>query len=148
MINTPVFKAHLHVEVIPGEGVLILSEEAAKALHGGAYEKIVPLMDGRHSTDEIVDALSGQVDAARVYYVLNGMEANGYLAEATPDIPASVAAFWHGAGIEPAAALAALRESGWPSGLSAKRIPQRCCRLWRQRESSSARGNRATCCWC
>ena len=110
MINTPVFKAHLHVEVIPGEGVLILSEEAAKALHGGAYEKIVPLMDGRRSTDEIVDALSGQVDAARVYYVLNAMEANGYLAEATPDIPASVAAFWHGAGIEPAAALVALRD--------------------------------------
>ena len=47
MISTPVFKAHLHVEVIPGEGVLILSEEAAKALHGGAYEKIVPLMDGQ-----------------------------------------------------------------------------------------------------
>ena len=46
MIRTPVFKAHLHVEVILGEGVLILSEEAAKALHGGAYEKIVPLMDG------------------------------------------------------------------------------------------------------
>ena len=110
MINTPVFKAHLHVEVIPGEGVLILSEEAAKALHGGAYEKIVPLMDGRRSTDEIVDALAGQVDAARVYYVLNGMEAKGYLTEATPGIPASVAAFWHGAGIEPAAALAALRD--------------------------------------
>ena len=110
MISTPVFKAHLHVEVIPGEGVLILSEEAAKALHGGAYEKIVPLMDGRRSTDEIVDALAGQVDAARVYYVLNGMEAKGYLTEATSDIPASVAAFWHGAGIEPAAALGALRD--------------------------------------
>jgi oxazoline/thiazoline synthase len=110
MINTPVFKAHLDVEVIPGEGVLILSEEAAKALHGGAYEKIVPLIDGQRSRDEIVDALAGQVDAARVYYVLNGMEAKGYLTEATPGIPAGVAAFWHGAGIEPAAALAALRD--------------------------------------
>lgn len=110
MINTPVFKAHLHVEVFPGEGVLILSEEAAKALHGGAYKKIVPLIDGQRSTDEIVDALAGQVDAARVYYVLNGMEAKGYLAEATPDIPASVAAFWHGAGIAPSVALASLRD--------------------------------------
>ena len=64
----------------------------------------------RRSTDEIVDALAGQVDAARVYYVLNGMEAKGYLTEATSDIPASVAAFWHGAGIEPAAALGALRD--------------------------------------
>jgi oxazoline/thiazoline synthase len=110
MINTPVFKAHLHVEVIPGEGVLVLSEDAARALHGGAYEKIVPLMNGQRSRDEIVDALAGQVDAARVYYVLNGMESKGYLTEATSDIPASVAAFWHGAGIEPAAALAALRD--------------------------------------
>ena len=110
MLSTPVFKAHLHVEVIPDEGVLILSEEAAKALHGGAYEKIVPLMDGQRSTDEIVDALAGQVDAAKVYYVLNSMESKGYLTEATPDIPASVAAFWHGAGIEPTAALSALRD--------------------------------------
>ncbi len=110
MIKKPVFKAHLHVEVVPGEGVLILSEDAAKTLQGGAYEKIVPLIDGRRSMDEIVDALAGQVDAARVYYVLNSMEAKGYLAEATPDVPASVAAFWHGAGIDPAAALAALRD--------------------------------------
>ena len=109
MIDTPVFKAHLHVEVIPGEGAVILSEDAAKALHGGAYEKIVPLIDGRRSTDEIVDALAGEVDAARVYYVLNEMEAKGYLTEAAPGIAANVAAFWHAAGIEPAAALAALR---------------------------------------
>ena len=110
LLNTPTFKANLHVTVIPGEGVLILSEEAAKALHGGAYEKIVPLIDGCRSTDKIVDALAGQVDAAKVYYALNIMEAKGYLAEATPGIPASVAAFWHGAGIEPAAALAAFRD--------------------------------------
>jgi oxazoline/thiazoline synthase len=110
MINIPVFKSQLHVEVIPGEGALVLSEEAARALHGSAYEKIVPLIDGRRSRDEIVDALAGQLDAARVYYVLNGMEAKGYLTEATQDIPASMAAFWHGAGLEPAAALAALRD--------------------------------------
>jgi ribosomal protein S12 methylthiotransferase accessory factor len=98
------------VEVVPGEGVLILSEEAAKTLQGCAYEKIVPLIDGRRSIDKIVDALAEQVDAARVYYVLNSMEAKGYLAEATPDIPAGVAAFWHSQGIAPAAALAALRD--------------------------------------
>jgi oxazoline/thiazoline synthase len=110
MLSIPVFKAHLHVEVIPGEGALILSEEASNALHGGAYEKIVPFVDGQRSTDEIVDVLAGQVDAATVYYVLNSMESKGYLTEATPDIPASVAAFWHATGIEPAVALAALRD--------------------------------------
>lgn len=110
MINKLVFKAHLRVEVINGEGVLILSEETANALHGDAYEKIAPLIDGQHSADQIVDKLAGQVDATKVYYALNIMEAKGYLTEATPDIAVSVAAFWHGAGIEPAAAVAALRQ--------------------------------------
>ena len=110
MLITPIFKAHLHVEIIPGEGVLILSEEAAKALYGGAYEKIVPLIDGQRSTDAIVDALAGKVEAVKAYYMLNTMESSGYLTEATPAIPASVAAFWHSAGINPAAALAALRD--------------------------------------
>jgi oxazoline/thiazoline synthase len=109
MLNIPVIKAHFHVEVIPGEGVLLLSDEIAKTLHGGAYEKIVPLIDGIRSTDEIVDALMGEVDVARVYYVLNGMETKGLLAEATPDVPTAAAAFWHSAGVDPAAALAAMR---------------------------------------
>lgn len=87
MLNTPAFKAQLHVKIIPGEGVLILSEDAAKALHGGTYEKIVPLIDGRRSTDEIVDVLACQADAATVYYVLNILEAKGYLVEASPDMP-------------------------------------------------------------
>lgn len=109
MLNTPAFKAHLHVELLPDEGVLILSEDTSNALHGRAYEKIVPLIDGHRSTDAIVDALAGQVDAATVYYMLGIMEAKGYLTEATPDIDTSVAAFWHSAGVDPAAAQAALK---------------------------------------
>lgn len=110
MLNIPAFKAHLHIEVIPSEGVLVLSEGAAKALHGPSYEAIAPLIDGLRSSDEIVDALAGKEDPAKVYYVLNTMQANGYLAEATPAVSASVAAFWHGVGIDPAAAVAALRD--------------------------------------
>lgn len=109
MLNTPTFKSNLHVEIISGEGVLIISEEAANALHGKAYEKIVPLIDGQHSTHQIVDALDGQVDAAKVYYAMSIMVSKGYLSEATPAIDRSVAAFWHGAGIEPAVAIKALQ---------------------------------------
>lgn len=103
------FKTHLHIEIIQGEGVLILSEEAAKALHGSTYEKVVSLIDGQRNADAIVDALAGQVDAAKVYYVLNNMRAKGYLADTMPDIPKEVSAFWHGSGIEPGVALAELR---------------------------------------
>ena len=110
MINTPVFKSHLHVEVFPREGVLLLSEDGSKVLHGDAFEKIVPLIDGHRSADAIVDALADQVDAARAYYVLNILEAKGYLAEASQDLPASLSAFWQVSGIDAAAAQAALRE--------------------------------------
>jgi bacteriocin biosynthesis cyclodehydratase domain-containing protein len=103
------FKTHLHVEIVRGEGVLILSEEAAKALHGSTYEKVVAMIDGQRNADAIVDALTGQVDATKVYYVLNHMRDRGYLADTMPDIPEQVSAFWHGSGIEPGVALAALR---------------------------------------
>src|SRR6478735_5135668 len=109
MFSTPIFKAHLHVDTIPGEGVLVLSEDTAKVLHGGAYEKIVPLIDGQRTTDEIVNALSGDVDAAKIYYALALLETNGHLAESTPEIAPATAAFWHGMGIEPRAAIEALR---------------------------------------
>ena len=110
MIKIPAFKNHLHVDVISGEGVLILSEAEAKALHGSAYEKIVPLIDGKRSSDEIVDALAGQLDAAIIYFMLNKMEAKGYLSESCPTIPNDIAAFWHVEGINPEQALQALRD--------------------------------------
>ena len=92
------------------EGVLLLSEAGSKVLHGDAFEKIIPLIDGHRSADAIVDALADQVDAARAYYVLNILEAKGYLAEASPDVPASLSAFWQVSGIDARAAQAALRE--------------------------------------
>jgi len=108
-MNIPAFKSHFHVEVFPGEGVLLLSEAGSKALYGRAYELVASLVDSRRSADEIVDDLTGQVDAATVYYVLTLLESKGYLAEAAPEIPAATAAFWHGMGLEPRTALAALQ---------------------------------------
>jgi ribosomal protein S12 methylthiotransferase accessory factor len=111
MLSKPAFKSHLRVEVFPGEGVLLLSEHGSKVLHGDAFEKVVPLLDGHHSTDSIVDALAHQVDAARVYYVLNMLQARGYLAEGAQDIPQGIAAFWQASGMDAAVAQAALREN-------------------------------------
>ncbi|MDD2923576.1 TOMM precursor leader peptide-binding protein [Rhodoferax sp.] len=109
MLNTPIFKAHLCVEVIPGEGVLLLTEDGAKALHGALFEALVPLLDGQRSSDQIVAALAAQADAARVYYALLRLEQLGYLCEAAPGIAAETAAFWHGLGMAPSTALQALR---------------------------------------
>ena len=110
-MTKPVFKLHLQVSVIPGEGVLVLSDEKAWALHGKVYELLAALIDGSRNADEVVDALAGKVDAATAYYALALLEKNGHIAESVPDIPNETAAFWHGLGIEPHAAIQALRAS-------------------------------------
>jgi ribosomal protein S12 methylthiotransferase accessory factor len=90
MMDIPAFKTHFHVEVIPGENVLLLSEDTVRALHGTAYEKVFPLIDGRRSIDEIVDALTHELDAAAAYYVLHELESKGYhnMANSTSPGPA------------------------------------------------------------
>lgn len=100
MIRIPAFKAHLHIEVLAGEGVIVLAEEKLHILRGTGYEKVVPLIDGLRSTDDIVDALNGSVEAARVYYVMTLLETKGHIGEAAPEIAPAVAAFWHAAGID------------------------------------------------
>ncbi len=108
MIKAPRFKPHLSPVVLPDEGVLLMSEEGARALHGRLYERIAPLLDGAHSVDDLIKALSDQYDAAHVYYALMLLEKNGYLCEATPNIPVDRAAFWSGLGLDASSAVAAL----------------------------------------
>jgi len=110
-MKTPAVAPHCRLQTVSGEGALALSERGAKAFYGAAYERVVPLIDGCRSADDIADALAGSVDAATVYYVLNILEQRGCVAEATPEIPPALSAFWHEAGVEPRAAMEALRRS-------------------------------------
>lgn len=107
MLKHPVFNPHYQVVTIPGEGVLLLSEQGDKALYGPIYEAVAPLLDGR-SPDAIANALAGRIDAAKVYYALMLLEKNGHIAERLPDIQPEAAAFWHGLGADPSAVRAAL----------------------------------------
>ncbi len=107
-MKTPAVAPHCRLQTVPGEGALALSERGAKAFYGAAYELVVPLIDGRRSADDIADALDGRLDAATVYYVLNILEQRGCVAEATPEIPAALSAFWREAGVDPRAAVEAL----------------------------------------
>ena len=107
-MTRPVFEPHMRVNVIPGEGVLVWSEEKISALHGRVYELLAPLIDGTRNADELVDALAGQVEGAKVYYALAMLEQNGHVADNSPEIADQTAAFWHGMGIDPRVAIQAL----------------------------------------
>jgi len=111
MLQRPRFKPHLTPARIPDEGVLLLSEEGARALHGRPYERLAPLLDGTRTPDDLVAALADEFEAAHVYYALLLLEKNGHLEDAAPAISADIDAFWSRLGVSAAVAQARLAET-------------------------------------
>jgi oxazoline/thiazoline synthase len=100
MFRRPQFKRHLRVEVVPGEGVFVLSELRQDVLQGSLYELIAPLLDGR-PVEEVCAKLNGQITPARVFYTLAQLEKRGYLIEAGDARPIAESALWGEQQIDP-----------------------------------------------
>nr|ACA04483.1 TenD [Nostoc spongiaeforme var. tenue str. Carmeli] len=103
-------KPHFHIEVIEPKQVYLLGEQGNHALTGELYCQIVPLLDGQHTIEQIIQKLDGQVPAEYIDYVLNRLAEKGYLTEATPDLSPEVAAFWTELGIAPTVAAQGLKQ--------------------------------------
>jgi ribosomal protein S12 methylthiotransferase accessory factor len=93
MLSRPRFRPHFHAEVVPGEGVFLLSESGHTLLRGRLYELVAPLLGGR-TAEEVCDRLRGHASPAQVYYALAQLERKNYLCEDEPALPVSQAAFW------------------------------------------------------
>jgi ribosomal protein S12 methylthiotransferase accessory factor len=93
MLQRPRFKPHLHVEVVAGEGVFVLSEDNQTVLQGRLYEQVAPLLDGR-PLERVREALSGRLAPARLYYTVNMLQQKGYLCEAADVGADGEAALW------------------------------------------------------
>jgi ribosomal protein S12 methylthiotransferase accessory factor len=111
MLKRPQFKAHLHVEVVEGEGIFLLSEHKQSLLKGRLYELVVPLIDGHRSVDDIVQRLRDKADPARVLYALARLEQKGCLAECEETLQVGEAALWTIQGIDPQLAVRRLAET-------------------------------------
>jgi bacteriocin biosynthesis cyclodehydratase domain-containing protein len=94
MLQRPSFQPHIHVENVEGEGVFLLWETGQALLQGRLYQLIAPLVDGRRSSDQIVDALEGQVSAPQVYFALQQLAGRGYLLESDDGLDPGLAALW------------------------------------------------------
>ena len=104
MLARPTFKPHLHVEVVAGEGLVLLSETDHVILSEPLYASVAPHLDGRHSADAIAAALSGQAETAEVRRVLEDLERRGLLAEPCSDDAVGEAALWASHDVDPAIA--------------------------------------------
>ncbi|MDB5308475.1 MAG: adenylate cyclase [Gemmataceae bacterium] len=110
MLTQPRFKPHFRVQVVPGEGVFVLTDTAQTLLKGRLYEQIVPHVDGRPA-DDLCDQLLDEVSAAEVYYILGQLERRGYLCDKDGSLSAEEAAFWSAQQVDPSVAARRLAET-------------------------------------
>jgi ribosomal protein S12 methylthiotransferase accessory factor len=109
MLSRPRFQPHFHVEVVPGEGVVLLSDRRHSLLRGRLYELVVPWLDGR-TADDVCARLRAEASPAEVYYALTQLERKGYLCEEEPALPAGQAALWSSQQVAPSAAVRRLAD--------------------------------------
>jgi ribosomal protein S12 methylthiotransferase accessory factor len=99
------FQPHLRVEVA-GDGMVFLVGEIERfMLKGRLHQLVAPLLDGRRSEWEIVEALAGHASPPEVMYALTVLEQKGYIGEAPADVPPEIEAFWRSLGVDAARAV-------------------------------------------
>ena len=111
----PMYGRHLAVEVVAGDGVVLLGERSCVVLTGRLHERLAALLDGRSTADDIVDQLSDEHSTEEVYFALLSLVEQGCIVEGlsddarpTPNDPSagastgarsdSLASFWDGLG--------------------------------------------------
>jgi ribosomal protein S12 methylthiotransferase accessory factor len=93
MLRRPTFKPHLQVEVVPGEGVFVLSEMLQTVLQGELYELVAPRLDGS-PVEDVCAQLQDRTSPAQVFYTVGQLEKKGYLTESDDSLPPGEAALW------------------------------------------------------
>ncbi len=97
------FKRHLVIEQLGSEGLFILSERDEFVFRGPLYARVAPLIDGRHTDDDIARALAPEFPAGQVYFALAGLRRAGFIDDRPSTVPDSEAAFWDALDLQPAA---------------------------------------------
>jgi len=111
MILQPKFKQCYRCEIVPSEGIFLISEKEYFLLRGSVYIMLAPLLDGQHTVEEIIDILADQLSAPEIVYLLDHLQSQGYITEADSSVPAEKAAFWEMLKVEPEIAEKRLKET-------------------------------------
>ena len=111
VLPNPRLQPHFVPVISPGEGVLLLNENAARVLRGDLYERLIPLLDGTRSADQLVQALTPEFSAAQVYFTLISLQSRNYLCQALITMPPAAAAYWSDLGLDPEQAVALIQAS-------------------------------------
>lgn len=92
-MHRPKFKDKYHIEPVD-DAVFLLAERDSFVLEGPSMARVVPLIDGIRSSEEIVAAAWPTLQPNDVSQALNLLNQAGHLVESDPGMPAVFAAFW------------------------------------------------------
>ncbi len=108
MLNQPKLKDCFHWYSKGSEAVFLVSERDSIVLSESIYQLLMPLLDGHHTTNEIVDLLP-EISATEIFYALMLMEKKGYIIENQKPLPDNFAIFCEHLNIEPKQAYSRLQ---------------------------------------
>jgi oxazoline/thiazoline synthase len=94
----PLVCTRYHAEVMADEAVAFVGENGSALISDPVARLIVPLIDGRRTTDEIVRSLRPTVAIRQVHQSLAELTQAGLVVESA-DVPASVSALWAELGV-------------------------------------------------
>jgi oxazoline/thiazoline synthase len=110
-IHNPQLQPHYTPVISPGEGVLLFRENGSRVLRGSIYERLIPLLDGSRSADELTEILAPEFSPAETYFTLISLQSRNYLCQALNSLKPGEAAFWADLGLDPEQAVSLIRAS-------------------------------------
>lgn len=120
------FKRHLITELVPSEGLFILSEVGEHVFRGPVFVALARLIDGRRSDDEIATELAGEIPPAQVFYAIATLRKAGFLTQTPSSLPPREAAYWDAVGGSPSSVGVSVVGIG---AVERERFEQRLCDL-------------------
>lgn len=110
MMQRPAFKACFRIETAPPQTVFLIGEEGHTTLSGPLFHALVPFLQGQHSVEAIMVALSGRVAPHELLYSLEYLRRRGLVVDAAQPQPGQRSAFWHALGVDERAAPARVEQ--------------------------------------
>ena len=101
LVQQPALSPHLQFRDIGEQQTLLVSETFNTLLHGKLYVDLLPLLDGRHTSDEIAATLAGAYPAADVLSAIVSLSSKGYILSADHGMDQDRAAYWSSLGATP-----------------------------------------------
>lgn len=100
-IDRPALAPHFTFQPIDDKQVFLVSEKFNTLLHGTIHASLLPLLDGRHSVEEIVRTLQDAHPESDVRSALTSLASKGYVISGEYSMAHGRAAFWSSLGASP-----------------------------------------------